>query len=70
MNKDHFAIFWQDNIRPSWKGSDIEPESEAFFVQVTADNAFWRCILPSYAGHHPATCFAIYNVYHLVERTQ
>lgn len=64
VNEDGDLAPWHDDVRSPGQPLAVKAESEACFVEVTANEEFWRCIATLDAGHHPASSSLADNVSH------
>ncbi len=66
MHKYYCMVAGQYDIRLARQIVNIKAKPETMTVQQAANHDFRLGIAPTYAGHHPATCDAVYNVNHQV----
>ena len=55
MNKNHCAKFWKNNIWLAGQVLSMKAKPKATAMQDAADKHFRLRILPTNAGHHPAS---------------
>lgn len=64
VDKNCGIVFFQDDVRFSWKLADMEPESKTMQKQELAHDSFWFSIRTSDTTHIVASDFLGMNISH------